>query len=173
MENRMSYGMVRTGALIAAIAAGVAVTGAAAQERGQGRDHMMAFEILDLDGDGVITEADLAGAAGARFAEADLDGDGSLSAEELTARAEARMADRITAMIDRFDDNGDGVIQPEEMADHGPDAARFMERFDTDGDGAVSVEEFEMARADHDGRRHDGRHGGGKHGDRHGPRDRG
>ncbi|WP_238928791.1 EF-hand domain-containing protein [Alexandriicola marinus] len=173
----MSHGMIKTGALVAAIAVGFAVTGVAAQGNGpdgtQGRGGMMAFETLDLDGDGIVTEAELAGAAEARFAEADLDGDGALSADELTAQAEARMAaslaDRITGMIERFDENGDGLIQPAEMADRGPDAGRFMARFDADGDGSVSAEEFDTARSDHGGRRH----GGGKNGDRHGPRDRG
>lgn len=169
MENRMSFGLVRTGALVVAIAAGFAVTGVAAQEQGQQREGRMTFEVLDLDGDGMITEAELAAAGEARFTELDLDGDGALSAEELAARAEARMAERIAAMIDRVDENGDGLIQPGEMAGRGPDPARFLERFDTDGDGAVSVEEFDTARAAHEGRRH----GGGKHGDRHGPRDRG
>lgn len=177
MENGMSFHKVTTAALVVAIAAGFAVTGVAAQDRGLVHGHgphgAMSFSGLDLDGDGSVTEAEIAGAAEARLAQADTNGDGALSADELTAQAEARMsahmAGRITAMIERLDDDGDGMIQPAEMADRGPDPARFLDRFDADGDGAVSAEEFESARGDHDARGH----GGGMHGDRHGSRDRG
>lgn len=165
----MSEGMIKTGALVIAIATGFAVTGLAAQERGPGGP---SFEMLDLDGDGRVTEAELDAAAAERFAEVDTDGDGALSVGELTARAEARMAERmaerVARMVERLDTNGDGMIQSDEMAaqDH---RARLLERFDADGDGAISAEEFAMAR---DERRHPG-HGAAGHGDRHGPRDRG
>jgi len=104
------------------------------------------FEQLDADGDGALSQAELAAQGQKRFAAADADGDGLLSAEELATRAQERIAKRTDAMIERFDKNGDGALSAEEMPQHrGPQ--RILERADTDGNGTISKAEFDTAQA--------------------------
>jgi len=131
------------------------------------------FATMDTDGDGKITKEEMAAAASARFAEADTNGDGSLSVEEMVARMEARaeerQAERIQRgaerMIERMDQNDDGVLSADEMQPRNGD--RMFSRLDTDEDGAISQEELEKARErfaemrEKGGKRHGGDHGKG------------
>ncbi|MHA7877144.1 EF-hand domain-containing protein [Roseivivax sp.] len=133
-------------ALIALGALAPAVTQADEGPRGA------AFETLDTDGNGSLSQAELSARAEARFAEADTDGDGLLTAEEMQAAREARRAARESRMIERLDSNGDGALSFAELTDR-RDPARLFERLDTDGDGALSPEEFAEAKT------HMGRHG--------------
>jgi hypothetical protein len=75
---------------------------------------------LDLDGDGVISPAEIDAAAARRSAEIDADGDAVITAEELLAWREARMAEgrqqRVERMLARMDADGDGVVRAEEFA---------------------------------------------------------
>ena len=60
-------------------------------------------------------------------------GDGGISAEEMIAAAGQRAEDRAAQMIERFDENGDGILQLEEMPQRGEDrAGRMFERVDAD-----------------------------------------
>ena len=69
-------------------------------------------------------------------------------------------------MIERFDENGDGVLQQDEMpTQQERRSARMFDRVDADDDGAISAEEFESAKERMDER------GGNRRG--HGSRDRG
>lgn len=91
----------------------------------------------------------------------DVDGDGLLSDGEVAAYAEhqAAMADlrRHPYMIERFDNDGDGVLGPEETPwlDAGAQLRReralaervMADRWDSDGDGVVSEEEQGAGRA--------------------------
>jgi len=104
------------------------------------------FEQLDANGDGALTQDELAARGQARFAEADQNGDGVLSADELNARAQERMARRTAKMIERFDTDGDGGLSAEEMPRrHG--AINLLEKADTDGNGSISKAEFDTAQA--------------------------
>ncbi|RPE72025.1 Ca2+-binding EF-hand superfamily protein [Pacificibacter maritimus] len=102
------------------------------------------FATLDADGDGKVTEAEIAAHKAAQFAEVDTDGNGTVSAEELAAhleaKAEKRKADRMAKMIERMDADGDGELSADEMA--GTVKKTPFERLDTDGDGALSEEEM-------------------------------
>lgn len=144
--------------LTAATLAGTALTGAAFARGGpDGDKRAMIFQELDANGDGMITEAEMAASAEARFNEADANGDGNLTAEEMIAHAEQkfqenagkrseRMAERTARMIEKRDTDGNGALSLEEMK-AGPDrAARFFEHLDTDGDGSVSLAEFEAGK---------------------------
>lgn len=171
-------------ALVAALAitgTGLTATTAAARgERGAGMTPP-SFSELDVDGNGVINQADLTAFAAARFAAVDTDGSGTLSAAELKAHAEAEASERAdrmgTRMMNRMDANGDGELSQEEMQARGQGGrggdmgARMLDRADTDGDGAVSEAEYTAALAtmqEHGGK---GRMGKGEHG-RHGDDER-
>lgn len=136
-----------------------AVVMSSAAHAQQGPRERPDFGTLDLNGDGRLTLEEMQAQGEARFAAADTNGDGGLSTEELAAAADARRADRIVAMMERFDENGDGILQQSEMPQRGDRADRMFERVDTDGDGAITEVEFEAAKD--------------RAGGRKGPRDRG
>ncbi|MBT8411412.1 MAG: calcium-binding protein [Octadecabacter sp.] len=149
---------MKTSLLVASIAAGLTLAGAAAARDAQPpRMDMPAFEEIDLNGDGGVTAEEMQQAReamrAARFAQADANGDGALSVEELIAAAQndraERMADRIARMVERFDDNGDGVLQPEEMGRDGArrGGERMFDRADANDDGSLSAEEYSAAQA--------------------------
>lgn len=89
-----------------------------------------AFAAADLDGDGVVDEAEVVNDAIVGFVATDTDGDGLISAPDLEE------ADR--AALPGLDANGDGRLDFSEMI------ARKLAQFaaaDTDGDGVLSLEE--------------------------------
>ncbi len=83
----------------------------AARERVARVDAM--FRLLDADGDGRITAAEVAAARAARFAAADSDGDGRLDPAEFEAMRRAMRAERAFA---RHDGDGDGFLTEAELA---------------------------------------------------------
>jgi hypothetical protein len=111
---------------------------------------MMDFATLDADGNGQVTAEEITAAAAARFAAADTDGDGGISAAEMVAAAEAARVERLNArmaqVVERFDDNGDGVIQITELSARVPGPELALDMLDTDGDGAISAAEFDAMR---------------------------
>lgn len=128
--------------LPAALAALLLAPPAAAQQ-GPGLDMM--FGRADADGDGRITEDELAAMRARNFARADRNGDGRLSAVEVEA-VQTRLARFSSAMADgaaRMDTNADGAIARDEfMATPG-----WFRLLDIDGDGAVSRAEADRAQA--------------------------
>lgn len=132
----------------------LALTSIASAQRpggpGEGRrgDHAPPLEMLDTDGDGNITKAEVDAHRAEQFAKADSNGDGVVSAEEMTAFGEAMKADRKAKrqgdMFARMDANGDGVIGAEEF---GPRADEMFSKVDADGDGVITPEEREAAMA--------------------------
>ena len=77
------------------------------------------FATLDLNSDGSLSLEELQAQGQARFANVDANADGALSAEELIAAAGNRASDRAARMIERHDDNGDGLLQIDEMPRRG------------------------------------------------------
>ncbi|MEM0977510.1 MAG: hypothetical protein AAGJ34_08250 [Pseudomonadota bacterium] len=111
-----------------------------------------AFQNMDTNGDGFVTEAEFDAAAAARFDAGDTNGDNTLDRDEMIMRAQDRVAaagrsvsaDRIEArvskMMERADTNGDGVLQRSELS--GPSFAEILDRADANGDGQLSEAEF-------------------------------
>ncbi|EYD75487.1 EF hand domain protein [Rubellimicrobium mesophilum DSM 19309] len=107
----------------------------------------LALAIYDTDGDGRITQEEIEARKTARFAAADADGNGGLSAEELVALQEAIRLEIQTAgaaeRLARFDDNGDGLLQSEEIDARTPQLAPIFDRLDADNDGGITQEELD------------------------------
>lgn len=135
---------------VTAVALTVTALGAFAHEKG-GKDRRgfgprINFEQMDANGDGLLTRAEMQAHAQARFAAADTDGDGNLSAAEMAAQAEREVSARMEKMIERRDENGDGVLSFEEMQPPAKFADRMFDRLDENEDGALSQEELEKAK---------------------------
>lgn len=150
---------MKTKILLTAAIAAVVMSSGAVQAQNELRERPD-FSTLDLDGDGSLTLEEMQAQGEARFAAADTNGDGGLSIEEMTAAGSERQVERIARIMDRFDENEDGVLQQTELPGPGGDrAGRMFERVDADGDGAISQAEFEAVQD--------------RMGGRKGPRDRG
>ncbi|MBA3909884.1 MAG: hypothetical protein C0524_08330 [Rhodobacter sp.] len=150
-EKMMSAPLKSTVAILALL--GTIFASAAQAERGPGgpdsRGKMLLemFDSIDTDGDGKLTEAELAAHREALFTASDTNGDGMLDAKELAARQLARfnetLSDRTARMIENRDNNGDGSLSLAEV-DEGPGQRHFA-RIDSDNDGAISKAEAEAA----------------------------
>ncbi|SFS02418.1 EF-hand domain-containing protein [Yoonia litorea] len=135
----------------------LAMVVAAGAAQAQGHGNRPSFDALDLNSDGTLSRAELQAQAGLRFETADANGDGALSEDELIAAASSRAQDRIERMMERFDTNGDGLLQQAELPRPGEGrTARMFERVDANRDGLISEDEFEAAKARMQDRR-DGR----------------
>jgi Ca2+-binding EF-hand superfamily protein len=106
-----------------------------AQEAGGGAApgvyERFAFDAADTDGDGFVSEAELARDAAAGFSGLDQDRSGTLTPDELGPHD--------PAMFARVDANGDGVLSFSEVMDH---KVRAFERGDANGDGGLSFDEM-------------------------------
>ena len=138
------------------------------------------MERMDVNQDGVIDQADRDAKQAERFAKIDTDGDGYLTQDELAAarqtRHEARAErreNRRGRMIEKLDQDGDGVLSEEEFnarPDRGEAGERghrrgkrgkrgkgghgkLLKDADTNGDGAVDRAELEAALEAHQAKR--------------------
>lgn len=163
---------LKIGTLAILLASVGVVSTASAFGRSGGGENAPTFEELDANGDGIISLEELEGQSDARFDEMDTDGDGFLSVDEITAMIEAQAAERaakgVERMIERFDEDEDGVISADEMPS--PDHSRLIDHADEDEDGSISEDEFEAAKEKREER--GGKRGGkgGKGGKGHGDR---
>lgn len=132
----------------------VASAGFAVAQGKHGYGTRPAFEKVDTNGDGKITQDEMQARAAARFGEADSDGDGAISRDEMLSRVSARAEQRVDRMMRRMDADGDGKVSQAEMQQMRDNRmGRMIERMDTDGDGALSKEEFAQGhRKGHHGR---------------------
>ena len=90
-----------------------------------------AFEAADTDGDGLVSEAELARDAAAGFSGLDEDGSMTLTPDELGPHD--------AAAFERVDADGDGVLTFEEVM---ANKTRAFGSADKDGDGGLSFEEM-------------------------------
>ena len=109
------------------------------------------FAAIDADGDGRLTQEELATHRAAELAALDADGDGFVTGEEMVARIrtqmQERMAERATRQLERFDADGDGKVAVAELPEAGI-GERMFAAIDADGDGAITEEEIAAARAE-------------------------
>lgn len=96
------------------------------------------FSLLDTDGDGKISLAEIRAEQARLIAAADLNGDGKLSVDEFRRRGWWFQKLQTTTLFDLMDADGDQSLSPEEIAN--PSACWFK-RYDKDTDGGVTVEE--------------------------------
>lgn len=104
------------------------------------------FDKMDTNGDGLISAAEHAAGATAKFAKMDLDGSGTTDADEIVAAHEQMRKDREAEMaaekVRKLDANGDGVVSSAEFG--GAMQARFANA-DADKDGNLSKDEMKAA----------------------------
>ncbi|MFK7870853.1 MAG: EF-hand domain-containing protein [Roseobacter sp.] len=128
------------------IVSALAVTATQSFAAEGGQRAPVSFEMLDVDGNGQITQAEMSQHRMARLSEADANGDGMLSVAEIAARGTERAKTRADRMMQRLDANSDGLLSSEELSQHSG-RSRMFDRIDADGSGSVTKEEFEAAQA--------------------------
>ncbi|MGY6215075.1 hypothetical protein ACW73L_07935 [Methylolobus aquaticus] len=101
--------------------------------------------LVDTDGDGKISKAEIEAARGTEFKAADTDGDDSLTLAELKSWMARRVEDRFKAL----DTDGNGLVSPAELTS-GKSGRRatmlsnLLKQGDLDGGGSLSLEEFRL-----------------------------
>jgi Ca2+-binding EF-hand superfamily protein len=150
-EQEMKMSAQKKSAVAAlALLGAVLASGAMADmgpDGGPGRGAMLLemFDGLDTDGDGKLSQAELAAHREAMFAAADANGDGLLNQDEIAAHQSAMMAERMGQragrMLERHDVNADGNLSLEEMGKN--PAEMGFARLDADADGLISKEELQ------------------------------
>lgn len=108
------------------------------------RDPAQIFTAADANSDGIVTRAEFLAARATNFSKYDRNGDGFIDAHDVPRRMRARgnAAERVDALIDRFDTNHDGRISRAEFVD-GPTNA--FDLADRNHDGQLSKEEVDAA----------------------------
>jgi hypothetical protein len=132
----------------AAFTIALATAGAAlAQGQPPGADrsntHVERFlMVYDANGDGTVSQAEIAAEQNRIFGAVDLDGDGKLSVAEFRRRGRLIMRTGGATLFDMLDVNGDQQVTAEEL--HGP-KARWLKRYNTDGADGLGAEELATA----------------------------
>jgi len=125
------------------VAAAILFSGVAtAQERGRDRDDFRAarfVELLDTDGDGTVSLAEILAEHGRLFAAADIDGDGSLSVDEFRRRGRLFQSLGTATLFDMMDNDGDHTLSVDEI---NQPSRRWFSRYDLDGDGSMAAGEL-------------------------------
>ncbi|CAN0520589.1 unnamed protein product [Laminaria digitata] len=105
---------------------------------GDGASVSRTFSLLDTDGDGKISLAEIRAEQARLIAAADLDGDGKLSVDEFRRRGWWFQRLHTTTLFDLMDADGDQMLTADEIANP---SARWFKRYDKDADGGVTTEE--------------------------------
>lgn len=126
-----------------------------------GRGGPNLVERFDTNGDGSISQAEIAAVKQAKIAEFDTNGDGSLSLAEYEALWLDRNRERLVDSFQRTDADGNAIITLDEF---GFPTDRLFARLDRDGDGVIGEDELRPRRRGPGGRGPGGRGPGGRGG---------
>lgn len=96
-------------------------------------------ELLDSNGDGEITQAEIDAMRRGRIAEFDTNGDGVLSLAEFEPLWIERSRPRMVDAFQHLDGNGDAEVDFDEF---GGRLSRLVARLDSDGDGVIGADEL-------------------------------
>ena len=105
------------------------------RERGQSR----MVVLLDTDGDGKVSSAEIRAEHKRLMGAADVDADGKLSVEEFRRRGRWFQALGATTLFDLMDSNGDQILTLEEIQ---APSQRWLKRYDGNGDDAIEQSEL-------------------------------
>jgi len=126
-----------------ALAVSAALPGIALAATGEdnGDKHMKdRFDRLDKDGNGRVDQEEFKAGGEILFARMDVDGDGVITMAELE---EHERAERIAKRFERMDADSDGKVTTDEFAQAG---AKLFQRLDENEDGYLSKGELEKRR---------------------------
>ena len=140
MAIRKSLKLALAGSLAALLMSGPAIAQSANSAMTGGDDASVSrtFSLLDTDGDGKISLAEIRAEQARLIAAADLNGDGKLSVDEFRRRGWWFQKLQTTTLFDLMDADGYRSLTAEEIANP---SARWFKRYDKDADGGVTAEE--------------------------------
>jgi hypothetical protein len=140
MATRKSLKLALTGGLAAFLISGPAIAQSANSAMTGGDDASVSrtFSLLDTDGDGKISLAEIRAEQARLIAAADINGDGKLSVDEFRRRGWWFQKLQTTTLFDLMDADGDQSLTADEIANP---SARWFKRYDKDTDGGVTAEE--------------------------------
>ncbi|MGV6840398.1 MAG: EF-hand domain-containing protein [Planktomarina sp.] len=148
-------------ALLLGLFMALATTLSAANAGPGGEREKPAFSDMDANGDGALTadeiQAFVQSKAADRFAAMDTNDDGAVTSEEMMAHIEERAGNkaqkRVERMMERFDANGNGMLEASEMPSPGDRGGRgdraqnMFEKADANSDGVISEAEYDALKS--------------------------
>jgi hypothetical protein len=140
MATRNILKLALTGSLAVLLIGGTANSQSADNATKDGDDASVSrtFSLLDTDGDGKVSLAEIRAEQARLISAADLDGDGRLSVDEFRRRGWWFQKLQTTTLFDLMDADGDQSLTAEEIANP---SARWFKRYDKNTDGGVTAEE--------------------------------
>ncbi|WP_120495756.1 EF-hand domain-containing protein [Kiloniella sp. EL199] len=97
------------------------------------------FEEVDANGDGQITQQEIANAQATKFSQADLNNDGSISLTEMQEAITKHIAERTKRKFDKMDADNSGGITAEEFNSR---INKMVEHLDRNNDGIITQDEM-------------------------------
>lgn len=108
---------------------------------------MHGFRRLDVDGNGVITRAEVQAPRISKFTQVDTNNDGKITSAEMIEARNMRLVEEtakcVAIVINKFDRDQDGALSADELPDVD---GNLFDRVDANGNGIVSQEEFDTAK---------------------------
>lgn len=117
--------------------------GAQMGEPRQSRHASRMTRLYDTNGDGKISLAEINDDQARMFNALDVDGDKSMSVDEIRRRGRSLQIYRTTTLFDLLDANGDGKLSVAEIQ---APSKRWFKRYDKNGDGVMEAEELPEGR---------------------------
>lgn len=110
---------------------------------GRSRHAERLLRLYDTNGDGKISLAEINADQARMFTALDVNGDKSMSVDEMRRRGRSLEIFRTTTLFDLLDVNGDGKLSVAELQ---APSQRWFKRYDKNGDGVMDADEIPDAR---------------------------